>query len=339
MWFRRTNVRPPFVPPVSPSPRPEPVAIRFLDDPPPPPKPEPKPPEAVIPPPPPPMASPKKRRSFPIGTVAFLTVLGVGAAYHRAHRERPGAEEELSRTFTVAGPTKLVVEMLGAVEVIRGESGQVVCQVTRRTTGNDHADAEADLKNLSVAMTRGDDDTILVTARRVAGAKRIDASVSARIRVPEGTTVRLRSTNGALKVVGVEGPVDGQTDNGSIDVKSATGRVSLASHNGSISLAATDVVVSVEGSNGSIDFRGTLASGKSSFSTQNGRVTLRFPTSQDFRLDARSSNGKVTSDFDLDDRRVSKKSRSLIGTVGYSPQAEVKVRTSNGSIKVVEDED
>jgi DUF4097 and DUF4098 domain-containing protein YvlB len=308
----------------------EPVYIRFLDDPPPTP-PEPKKPEV-------PPAPPVKPREWPVGTIAFLTVLATGLLLHGgiAGHTRVKLEEPVSRVFEVSESTKVYVETFnGPIEVSRGETGQVDCQVVKRVSAVDEAAAESAIRNVLVTMTH-DGEKVRVSARRGPGAE--SASTTTKIRVPDGATVYLRGSNGQVRVVGVEGGVDAKTSNGAINIKGASGAVALATSNGPISCEATDAVVVADSVNGPIEFRGSLAPGHSSLHTSNGRVTVKLPSSQTFRIDAKTTNGRVSTDFDLNSGRSSR-GKALSGTVGDDHQAEMKVRTSNGGIRIVEVDD
>ena len=139
-----------------------------------------------------------------------------------------------------------------------------------------------------------------------------------RLRVPDGATVRLKTSNAPITVNGIDGPVEARTSNGRIGVQEARGALKLTTTNGGIACEATDAVVTAESNNDAIEFRGSLAPGQTSFRTNNGRVTLKLPSSQCFRLDARASNGKVDSEFALNTEHESKK--HLVGTVGDAPQ-------------------
>ena len=64
-----------------------------------------------------------------------------------------------------------------------------------------------------------------------------------------------------------------------------------------------------------------------------GRLRDAIPADAEFRLDARTSFGTVTSGFKLATKEGKEKSH-LIGTVGEKPGAALKLSTSNGSIRV-----
>lgn len=306
--------------------------IRFIEEPvPPPAAPKKEAPVAEIKP-------AAKRREWPIGTLAFLAVVGAGLVLrshgipggHRAH-----AEEELSRSFSVSTAPSVVVDTFnGPIEVERGGAGKVVCVVIKKASGHDDADARNNLRNVSVLMTQ-EGDTVRVSAHKASMLS--DAATSVVIRVPEGTMTTLKSTNGAITVLGVEGSIDAHATNGPIRVEDATGNVALGTTNGKIMCEATDAVVAVGSTNGQIEFRGSLAPGHSSFHTTNGRVTLKLPEALAFRVDARTSNGKVSSDFDVEPG-PDQRGKRLIGSTGHDPKVEIKARTSNGSIRIVEED-
>jgi hypothetical protein len=282
------------------------------------------------------VVAPKKAREWPIATIAFVGVLGTGLVVHGlgAHRTTK-VEDEVSRTFTVGDSSRLLVETFnGPIDISRGGKGQVECTVVKRASGADEAEARGNLRQISVALTQ-EGDLVRVVAHR-AGLQ-WDLGASVRVRVPDGAAVTLRTSNGKIVVRDVEGPVDARATNGRVEIHGATGPVALATTNGPIACEATDAVVTADTSNGGIDFRGTLAPGRASFRTTNGRVTLKLPESQAFHLDARTTNGKVSTDFDIAAER-DYKARLLIGTVGQNPMTDVKVRTTNGSVRIVEDE-
>ena len=310
--------------------------IRFLDDEPPPAAKKPEPVAAA------PAASgtAKPPREWPVGVLAFVTVVAAGLVLHRAGLGRQAVKvEQLDRTFAVEAKPTLVVETFnGPVEVTRGESGRVDCRVLKRGAGPDEAAAAADLRNVAVAMTR-DGDTVRITAHRIGAQPANNSGAEVRVQVPDGTAVRLETRNGRITVRQVEGPVRARATNGKVEVRGATGAVDVTTTNGGIACEATDAVVTAAATNGGVEFRGSLAPGQSSVRTTNGRVTLKLPSGQSFRVDARAGNGKVSTDFDARAERPSKSRRQLVATVGDHPEAALKVRTSNGSIRIVEDED
>jgi DUF4097 and DUF4098 domain-containing protein YvlB len=61
---------------------------------------------------------------------------------------------------------------------------------------------------------------------------------------------------------------------------------------------------------------------------------LALPEDACFRIDARTSSGKITSAFPV--QKVGKSGkRRLQGTVGESPGVAIKAETSNGNIEII----
>lgn len=326
---------------------PEPVGIKFLDDAPVPPRPATPPPaapRAPVAPAPAPAPAPKARRQWPVGTMAFLTVFGTGLVLQKSGAPIfPGSkvrmEDQVSRAFTVAKTPNVVVEVFnGAVEVTKGETGKVEGVVEVWATADDEPTAEAALKMVKVAMVQ-EGDTIRVTARRAPGAspRSSGTGAAAKIQVPDGAAVQIKTDNGPISVRGVEGPVNAHSVNGRIEVKDGTGIVALGTNNGPIRCEASDAVVTADSSNGEINFEGSLAKGASTFGSGNGKITLRLPDRQSFRVDAQTGNGKISTDFDVNRAsNNSSKSKRLVGTVGENPEVNIKVRSGNGSIRIEE---
>lgn len=321
--------------------QPDPL-IHYVDDRPPqgpPPGARPTPPPAPAAAPPPPPAPAKKRKEFPMGTLAFLTVFGTGFLLYRAGAITPGGvriDDEVTKAWTVSEHPKVFVDTFnGPIEVTRGEPGKVDCLVVRHAHGPDREAAEKAVKAIAVTIDRDAAGAVHVSAKRIGRVSGAGATV--RLRVPEGALLALRTDNGQVDVRGIEGPVEAHTTNGSIEVKEATGAVVLATTNGRIRCEAEEALVKADSTNGSVEYHGALAPGENEIRTTNGRVVLHLPEKQSLRLDAKVGHGKIESDFDV--RNVDKRRHSMTGIIGDDPKADLQIRTSNGDVRLVEDDD
>jgi DUF4097 and DUF4098 domain-containing protein YvlB len=261
------------------------------------------------------------------------------------------AEETVTQSFTPDGTPRLVVEMFnGSVDVVTDSDDTVKIDIVKRGGGISQQDAEDDLKNVEVTMTQ-DGDTIRVVAKRT--DQRVDignSGASARLRVPEGAILDLRSSNGAITTSGPMGDVKAETSNGAIDTRGSLGQLGLGTSNGSITVNGGSGLINVETSNGPIDitadnavvngrtsngpihFSGSLAQGRSELRTSNGHIVVTLPADAQFVVDADTSNAKISSDFavtaqDFSDNR-------LRGTVGNDPGTTLELQTSNGPIEI-----
>ncbi|MGH2592907.1 MAG: DUF4097 family beta strand repeat-containing protein [Anaerolineae bacterium] len=243
-------------------------------------------------------------------------------------------EETVSQSLEASEAPRIVVETFnGQIEVSAGADGKVDAVVTKRGSGFSQSEAEADLKNVEVTMTR-EGDTVRIIARRT--DNRLDAGNSGAsfdLSVPAGAALELHTSNGEIVVIGVTGVVAADTSNGRVVVEDGAGRLDLHTSNGEIEIDADSAQVTAETSNGQIRFKGSLAEGDHSFRTGNGEIVITLPSGARFRIDATTSNGQVTSDFPVsvtggggDDE--------LRGTAGEDPAVSIEARTSNGDIEI-----
>ena len=178
---------------------------------------------------------------------------------------------------------------------------------------------------------------------------------SIRVNDIEGAA-RLRSSNGGIRVTNMKGSVDAQTSNGSVEVqdldgsavlKTSNGRVhaegvkgtlEAETSNGGINVHLTKAEagrpVKLDTSNGSIELTVDSANQNDVFaSTSNAGITVHMPPSIGARLRAHTSNGSISSDFEVQVQgQISK--HSLEGTIG-SGGPVLDLSTSNGGIHLV----
>ncbi|HVO99291.1 MAG TPA: hypothetical protein VMT15_14560 [Bryobacteraceae bacterium] len=169
----------------------------------------------------------------------------------------------------------------------------------------------------------------------------------------EGAT-RLRTSNGAVHANNLTGSLDVQTSNGSIEANGISGDTTLRSSNGSIRadiekgrFAATTSNSSItahlsgsetspvrlESTNGHIEL--TLNTARElRASTSNSSITVRMPSSSDATVDASTSNGSITSDFDVNVHSGQISKHHMEGAIGKGGPL-LELHTSNGSIKLL----
>ena len=284
-------------------------------------------------------------------TALFIVVLMLAACGANIQINPFTAEETVTQSFSTSAPPHLVVEMFnGGVEVTTGNDNTVKIDVVKRGGGVTQADAQNDLKNVEVTMAQNG-GTIRVVARRTDQPVDIgNSGASAQLRVPNGATLDLRSSNGGITSSGSVSDVKAQTSNGSIVVRGPLGQINLNTSNGPITLdggsgsvdvetsngpinvTADNVVVTGRTSNGPLHFTGSLAQGHSELSTSNGDVVVTLPANAQFAIDAETSNAKISSDFAVTSQDFS--DNRLRGTVGSDPAVTLRLQTSNGPITI-----
>ncbi|MFL5242891.1 MAG: sigma-70 family RNA polymerase sigma factor [Gemmataceae bacterium] len=271
----------------------------------------------------------------------------------KSNREaRQKAEEVVSQSFTTGQAPGVAVELFnGSIEIVADAENAVKARVVKRNQDVTKERAEEGLKNIEVKMTQ-EKDTVHISARRLEDkVGHGQEGASAEIRVPAGSVLDLRTSNGSVKLTGGKGKVTVRTSNGEIKVKDskgalhlhtangaitvtgATGLAELETTNGPIELQAEKAVVKAQASNSQLHFTGTLAEGAHSMSTSNGRILITLPADAQFKVDAATSNGRITNDFSAGSSKQSAR-QHIEATVGEKPAATIKLHTSNGGIEI-----
>ena len=150
------------------------------------------------------------------------------------------------------------------------------------------------------------------------------------------------TSNGSIQVQGSRGSLELETSNGSISTEGGVGKISAKSSNGGIDIVSNDGVLDAHTSNGTINFRGKLVAGDHILSTSNGKVIVKLPADAAFKLQARTSSGRVTTDFASDaaespGKKKKPKQSQLSGTFGgRQTSASLDIHTSNGNIEILQ---
>lgn len=165
---------------------------------------------------------------------------------------------------------------------------------------------------------------------------------------------RLHTSNGGVHVTGLVGTLDVQTSNGTVEVSDVTGDTTLHSTNGtiradvrkgrfgasttngSITVHLTDPdsnPVRLESTNGHIEL--TMDSVREvRANTSNSSITLRLPASAGASVNAHTSNSSISCDFDISVHGGEISKHRLEGKIGNGGPM-LDLGTSNGSIKIL----
>ena len=123
-----------------------------------------------------------------------------------------------------------------------------------------------------------------------------------------GASARITSRNGPIGIERVSGAIEVENRNGVIEVEDAGAGIKLKTHNGAIKVTSKV--------NGDIDLQAA-----------NGSVRLAVTPDSKFEIDAESVRGSTRSELPVRDRRPSE---------GAGPAHKVRIRTTNGSIRLTE---
>ena len=170
-------------------------------------------------------------------------------------------------------------------------------------------------------------------------------------------SARLRTSNGAIRVVRCKGEVEAETRNGSIDAQDISGNANLRTTNGPIRTETSGGSLEAGTTNGSITARVNNSGGNSPIrlnssnghidvtldvqqlpelraSTTNSSILLRLPPSANARIRASTSHASITSEFGDLEGDKDRHHPELDGSIGHGGPL-LDLRTSNGSIKIV----
>jgi hypothetical protein len=164
----------------------------------------------------------------------------------------------------------------------------------------------------------------------------------------------LRTSNGGVHVNGLVGPLEVQTSNGTVEVSDVTGDTTLRSSNGTIRadvrkgrfgattsngsitvhlMEADSSPVRLESSNGHIELTMDAAR-EVRASTSNSSITVRLPADVGAMVSAHTSNSSISCDFDVSVHGGQISKHRLEGTIGKGGPL-LDLGTSNGSIKIL----
>ncbi|HZU28453.1 MAG TPA: DUF4097 family beta strand repeat-containing protein [Bryobacteraceae bacterium] len=197
---------------------------------------------------------------------------------------------------------------------------------------------------------------IIHVPRRVALDEIRTSNGAIRVNDVEGA-VRLRTSNGQVQVGNVKGEMELETSNGAIDVSDVSGNLRAHTSNGPIrgrlrggsldagtSNGAIEVTIAdapgnwpikADSSNGRIELNvdsGHVPDIRAT--TSNSSIALRLPASTNARLEADTSHGSITTDFDVTVHGGTLGKSHLAGTIG-SGGPLIELSSSNGSIHVM----
>jgi hypothetical protein len=147
-----------------------------------------------------------------------------------------------------------------------------------------------------------------------------NVAVSFELEIPRDADIVLNTRNGGIRVEEFRGRADARTVNGGLSFTEVGGDIRGETVNGGISIA-------LEGSR----WEGAGLDVK----TRNGGVSMRMPSDYSAELDASTVNGGIAIDFPIVVQgRLSRLNRSISTTLG-SGGAPLRVRTTNGGVRIV----
>lgn len=163
-----------------------------------------------------------------------------------------------------------------------------------------------------------------------------NCGASFELTLPEGMTLVLHSSNGAIQTEGSLAGLDAHTSNGAVSVKgSGAAELRLHTSNGRITVTEAKGAVSAKTSNGAVVLEDlTLPPGShSKAATSNGSVrVVGLLAPGGLEAEGHTSNGRVS--VELQDASVQARRQSFSARRGGENPARLVLESSNGAISV-----
>lgn len=269
------------------------------------------------------------------------------------------AEEHTAREekrFPVSGVADVYVSTFdGPIEVRSWDRAEVLVEVEKR------AQDEAALKSIEVRAEK-QGNRVQVEAVRPAGRDKfvgigIHISTQAKLivsipreamleaRSGDGSIraehlqgrITLRTSDGSVRATAIKGELDIESGDGSITVDDAEGILKVSTGDGGITSSGRFDAVRVKTGDGSVTIRadrGSEMKGDWSITTEDGAVALYLPEGFNGELDARTGDGVVRSEFNVQGAEPDEHNRrSLRGKLGSGGNL-LRIRTGDGSISL-----
>jgi hypothetical protein len=244
--------------------------------------------------------------------------------------------EDQELQVDAAGVRRLTVRTdNGSIEHVarNGEAPAVAVKVHKKAGGRTKEDAQEAMKQLEVfCEPQGTDGKLLGYRWKVPKQTQWSATVSFGIDAPAALALDAESTNGEIKVQGVDAEVRAVSHNGEVGVESSGPWVEATSHNGAINVNYAGPKITATTNNGEVkvDLRRCKEVG-GTINTHNGAITLRVGKEVSAALSASTSNGGIAVQAPRQ-MRESKKNY-MQGIIGHGGPS-LSLETHNGDIDV-----
>ena len=234
-------------------------------------------------------------------------------------------ESTFDRTFDVRPGTLFALNNTNGHITIRSwDQPRVQVHAVKRVESRDSESAQKAMNALKIEPSASADGLRINTVypRQNEGffdwlaGTNVSLSVTYDVTVPRSMNLNIDNTNGAIEVTEVRGSHQVSTTNGHIELARCAGDVEAETTNGAIRVELSEV-----------------NPGKAiRLETTNGRITIALPKAFAARIDASTTNGSIKTDLPVTTNEVSR--NSLRGTINGGGGADLRLRTTNGSITI-----
>ena len=242
--------------------------------------------------------------------------------------------EQLDWTLDGAGISVISAETShSGIRLVGSIQDKVIVRAFKQVRARNKTDAEKFAKEVHIHVEQHGKE-IKIYRKYPKPPRGINVSVAYEIQCPSAVDVNLHTTHSKIEINGVEGAVDAVTTHGRIELNGGAGRIYAVTTHGKIEASVKRLTD--EGNfvttHGSVDVEIREGVAPVSARTTHGSINLKLPGDFSGQLDAKTSNGRVRSDFPIPLTDTSKK--RLSGKIGEGGSAMVKLRTTNGNINL-----
>jgi len=240
-------------------------------------------------------------------------------------------EEKILQNFNVDSPQNITVNTFnGSLNIESHEKNLVSIEVIKFTNEN--------LKNITCNIEQKQSNNIILI-EAVKSSKTNNSSSGARVsmRVPSNSILLLDTSNGKITTKGIFTSVNAVTSNGAITLDGSINNIDVSTSCGAITVTSNiPTKIKAETSNGAINFTGLLLANFSHILTSsNGSIKCTLPSSQKANIQASTSNGHISTDFNVLVGTTKPFSNNyLSGTINGGGNTKLILNTSNGNIKI-----
>jgi hypothetical protein len=289
---------------------------------------------------------------------ALIVLAGLSSAGCTVYMD---AEEQVAREdkrFAVSASPEVVVSTFdGPIEVRSWDRNEVLVEIEKKAADEDglksievRADHQGNRVEVEVVRPRGRDTfvgigvhisphaklTVSMPRQGTLEARSGDGSI--RAERLEGK-ITLRTSDGSVTATGIKGEMDVESGDGSVTIEDADGAIRVSTGDGGIRSTGRFDSLDVKSGDGSVTVRaepGSEMKSDWSLRTEDGSVALYLPDSFNGELDARTGDGVVRSEFEVQGARTEGRDRNrgeLRGRLGTGGKL-LRIRTGDGTISL-----
>lgn len=286
--------------------------------------------------------------------LTFITVSAGGCAFRGFDGAREKYERTVNLSETLTPDSKFAAQTANGHITVTGTEDET-CQVTAALTAYAATVEEARLlaEQTEIKLERTADGLRAVIVRPELKTNE-SVCVSYDVRLPQKTALNLQTSNGKITITQTQKDIDAgtsngrieitncstaalraHTSNGSIDIRQTPARsLDLHTSNGSIKCEAITGSLTASTSNGSVNIRYAPDAPNPAnirITTSNGGIDLTPPANYSAKVDAKTSNGKISSGIPITVQgEIGKTLNGVIGT----GEGQLYLQTSNSSIRI-----